>query len=274
MGFGPIKIRRFSPHHFIFMRESGLTYYLDRGLSHPSPEPCQMSVPFTVPLVLNRGGVLSGRGGCMVGRFNDPVETRGRLLAKVVDEVIEEEPSEDKETEQLRRRQPRRRYKRGSKLLLDTEGGKFEGTVASASLADGDRTSKNQAGQQAPPRYVLFRMNEARTEVQVVPVSEWFNFRKPAVAAAKLLEEVDEDFEVRKSLLKEKRERYKRISQALNAAEEASPGDEEMLPSEVFGAAVRRGRKSKPDSLRLKAESLLEESSSHLDEVGEALSLT
>ena len=217
-----------------------------------------------MPLVMHRQA--AGRSGCLLARLHDPVDPRGRLVVSEVEETIEEEPAEDRDAEPLRRRPPRRRYRRSSKLLLETEGARLEGTAATATLADGAGAPTTSAASHAPVRFALLRMNAEMTEVHVVPVTEWFNFRKPAVAAPKLLEEIDEDFEVRKSLLREKSERYKRIAQALKVSD---PGvaEEDMLPSECFGAAAKKSKRPKADALRFKTESLLEDSYAGLAEV-------
>ena len=221
---------------------------------------------FSVPMVMHRLG--AGRAGCMVARLHDSIDPRGRLTVSEEEEVIEEEPAEDRDAEQVKRRPPRRRYRRTSKLLLETDTARLEGTVASATLSDGNGAPTNaNKNAEAPVRYALLRMNAARTEVQLVPVTEWFNFRKPAVAAPKQLEEIDEDFEVRKSLLKEKRERYKRIAQALKVSETGAAAEEEMLPSDCFGTAAKRNKRTKGDALRFKVESLLEDSYAGLAEV-------
>ena len=49
------------------------------------------------------------------------------------------------------------------------------------------------------------------TEVNVIPVADWYQFKKPGVGGQKFLDEIDEDFELEQKRKKDKLKRYKNI---------------------------------------------------------------
>ena len=78
--------------------------------------------------------------------------------------------------------------------------------------------------------------------MSVIPVDEWYNFKKPSVVKEKFLDAIEEDYELQKKLLKEKGEKYKRITSVLWRSE----NDEEDQAKGVFGSKDKAGkRKSK-----------------------------
>lgn len=236
--------------------------------------------------------VMSGKDGqdCLLGRFNDPVDARQlapplALALRCVDEVIAEEQTaeEDTSTERYRRKQQRRRVRgKHSKLVLDVpvavdsattpsnltgaaSGGtranpsdatrtvpmRFEGVVASSGLGESSSLAADV------PRHVVLQMSADRSLIHVVPVDEWYNFRKPSVVADKFLSEIDVDFEARTSMLKEKHARFKRIYNVIQRVDEANkPATSNSLSAatgvEEEGSAMffGRGANSKKGSRR------------------------
>ena len=55
------------------------------------------------------------------------------------------------------------------------------------------------------------------TEVNVIPVADWYQFKKPGVGGQKFLDEIDEDFEAEQKRKKEKFKKYKNIGYVVSA---------------------------------------------------------
>ena len=81
-------------------------------------------------------------------------------------------------------------------------------------------------------------------------VLDWYSFKKPSVTGQKMLDEVDEDFELKQIADKKKMSRYRRIAEALETHNGASSSaragtgadstsEDRSLPA-VFGRAVNR----------------------------------
>ena len=242
----------------------------------------------------------------------------------IKDEEIEEEDTGEvvKDSEYWKNRRKRRSmYRRKSQIILeDTNprsssgssssgmaGLHFEGRISNVSMADAAETgsssmalTKNgfalEGAKSAAFKYVLLKVVQKpivdeitlqttmATEVNVIPVSDWYQFKKPSLTGQKFLDEIDEDFEQEQRKSKDKLKRYKNLGRALERAERASAtwrgggegdeggGDRFDLPA-IFGTAatkaLRKGggggaagaKKASLESLRL-----LDENGGDLDE--------
>ena len=179
----------------------------------------------------------------------------------IKDEEIEEEDTGDvvKDSEYWKNRRKRRSmYRRKSQIILEdanprssssssssgTAGLHFEGRVSNVNMADAAETGSSSMaftkngialeGAKAAFKYVLLKVvqknivDEATqqttvaTEVNVIPVSDWYQFKKPSLTGQKFLDEIDEDFEQEQRRSKDKLKRYKNLGRALERAERAS----------------------------------------------------
>ena len=261
----------------------------------------------------------------IIAKFSDPVDLEAAKLPMrmyVKDEEIEEEETAEvvKDAEYWRNRKKRRQtYRRKSQVILEDSaprstsssgassgpvGMQFEGTLSNTSMADAAETgsstmalSRNSEAARAPFKYVLLQVvkkdvldpstqqSSVATEVNVIPVSEWYQFKKPSMNGQKFLDEIDEDFELEQKRAKEKLKRYKNLGRAIERAERAGGnghardteeggggGDRFDMPA-IFGSVASKslrkgggagvGKKAAagPESLRL-----LDENGMDLDE--------
>ena len=260
----------------------------------------------------------------IIAKFSDPVDLEAAKLPMrmyVKDEEIEEEETAEvvKDAEYWRNRKKRRQtYRRKSQVILEDSaprstsssgassgpvGMQFEGTLSNMSMADiaetGSSTmalSRNSEAAKPPFKYVLLQVikkdvldpstqqSTVATEVNVIPVSEWYQFKKPSMNGQKFLDEIDEDFEIEQKRAKEKLKRDKNLGRAIERAErtgnghsrdtdEGGQGGDRFDMPAIFGnvaskslrkgggAGVGKKAASGPESLRL-----LDENGMDLDE--------
>ena len=258
----------------------------------------------------------------IIAKFSDPVDLEAAKLPMrmyVKDEEIEEEEAVEvvKDAEYWRNRKKRRQtYRRKSQVILEDSaprstsssgassgpvGMQFEGTLSNMSMADVAETgsstmalARNSEAARPPFKYVLLQVikntvldpstqqSTVATEVNVIPVSEWYQFKKPSMNGQKFLDEIDEDFEVEQKRAKEKLKRYKNLGRAMERAErgnghgrdtEEGVGSDRFDMPAIFGSVASKslkkgggagvGKKAAagPESLRL-----LDENGMDLDE--------
>ena len=251
----------------------------------------------------------------IIGKFSDGIDfdsARHPIKMYMKDEEIEEEETGEvvKDSEYWRNRKKRRSfYRKKSQIILEdssfrgpnnaVSGLQYEGKVSNVSMADaaeaGSSTMitakiKALASTKAPFKYVLLQVVKkdaidditkalsSTTEVNVIPVAEWYQFKKPGVAGQKFLDEIDDDFELQQRQDKEKLEKYKRITHAMkldqNRSEsngknsnndEGEDGKRFNLPA-IFGSAAGKSVKAGKLFKKEKVEKHLDENGMDLDE--------
>eukprot|EP00596_Hydrurales_sp_CCMP1899_P004112 CAMPEP_0119038770 /NCGR_PEP_ID=MMETSP1177-20130426/7884_1 /TAXON_ID=2985 /ORGANISM="Ochromonas sp, Strain CCMP1899" /LENGTH=462 /DNA_ID=CAMNT_0007001787 /DNA_START=152 /DNA_END=1540 /DNA_ORIENTATION=+ len=229
----------------------------------------------------------------------------------VKDELIEEEeaPEVVKDSEYWKNKKKRRSfYRKKSQIILEDStprgpnnanaGVQFEGKVSNVSMADlaetGSSTmvtAKHRAGEpnKVPFKYVLLQVVKkdvvdemtkgvsSATEVNVIPVSDWYQFKKPSVDKERFLDEIDDEFELKQRKDKEKLEKYKRIAQAMKTNQNKFDGDKDgiledgdesgrfNLPA-IFGSSAGKSIKSGKLFKKEKVEKHLDENGMDLDQ--------
>ena len=249
----------------------------------------------------------------IIGKFSDGIDfdsARHPIKMYVKDEDIEEEEAGEvvKDSEYWKNRKKRRSfYRKKSQIILEdssirgpnnaVSGLQFEGKVSNVSMADaaeaGSSTMitakiKAAAATKAPFKYVLLQVVKkdiidevtkavtSATEVNVIPVADWYQFKKPGVAGQKFLDEIDDDFELKQRQDKEKLEKYKRITHAMKADQNrsdavkgvADEGDDSKrfnLPA-IFGSSAGKSVKAGKLFKKEKIEKHLDENGMDLDQ--------
>ena len=249
----------------------------------------------------------------IIGKFSDGIDFDGArhpIKMYLKDEDIEEEETAEvvKDSEYWKNRKKRRSfYRKKSQILLEdssirgpnnaVSGLQFEGKVSNVSMADAAEagsstmvTAKLKALATTKPlfKYVLLQVVKkdivdevtkavtSTTEVNVIPVADWYQFKKPGVAGQKFLDEIDDDFELKQRQDKEKLEKYKRITQAMKADQskndavkvEGEDGDDSKrfnLPA-IFGSSAGKSVKAGKLFKKEKVEKHLDENGMDLDQ--------
>jgi hypothetical protein len=250
----------------------------------------------------------------IIGKFNDGLNFESAKLPikmYVKDEIIEEEEAAEvvKDSEYWKNKKKRRSfYRKKSQIILEDStprgpnnaisGVQFEGKVSNVSMADlaetGSSTmvtAKHRPGEpsKAPFKYVLLQVVKkdvvdemtkgvsSATEVNVIPVSDWYQFKKPSVEKERFLDEIDDEFELKQRKDKEKLEKYKRIAQAMKINQNKVDGDKDggaedgdesgrfNLPA-IFGSSAGKSVKSGKLFKKEKVEKHLDENGMDLDQ--------
>ena len=250
----------------------------------------------------------------LIGKFSDGIDFDTAchpIKMYIKDEDIEEEETGEvvKDSEYWKNRKKRRAfYRKKSQIILEdsalrgthnaVSGLQFEGKVSNVSMADAAEagsstmvTAKYKPGQpvKASVKYVLLQVVKkdlidevtkavtSTTEVNVIPVADWYQFKKPGVAGQKFLDEIDDDFELKQRQDKEKLEKYKRITHAMKAEQSKSDasngvkegeGDDSKrfnLPA-IFGFTAGKSVKAGKLFKKEKVEKHLDENGMDLDE--------
>lgn len=250
----------------------------------------------------------------IIGKFNDGINfeaAKQPIKMYMRDEDIEEEDTGEvvKDSEYWKNRKKRRSwYRKKSQIILEdstprgssnaASGLQFEGNVSNVSMADlaetGSSTmvtAKYRRGEpvKAPFKYVLLQVVKkdvidemtkgvsSATEVNVIPVADWYQFRKPSVESQKFLDEIDDDFELKQRKDKEKLEKYKRITQAMKINQNKLDGGRDGIPEDgdesnrfdlpaIFGSSAGKSVKAGKLFKKEKVEKHLDENGMDLDQ--------
>jgi hypothetical protein len=212
----------------------------------------------------------------IIGKFDDKVNLAAakkplRMYLKE-EEIIEEmfeHPTNQTEKYNRSKIKPRR-YRPKSELHIEDSthrkpngppvGLQYEGRITNLDFQDVEEPNQSKSSKTTFKgassssadnsfKYVLLEFakgDSGSTEVNMIPVGDWFTFKKPSVTGQKMLDQVDEDFELKLQRDKARLSKYKRIAESLEAHsgpktdKSAGHDEEDISAPAAFGRAVSK----------------------------------
>lgn len=205
----------------------------------------------------------------LVGKFDEIVDFKNApkpVKMFIKDEDILEEAVDDliRDSEYYKRRRQRRRsYRPQSIIYLEDsnkreikgppKGLQYEGKISNLNLtteengvspAPGQRRQQGQKSvTDVPFKYVLLQVvksvsddsGAASTQVNMIPVGDWYAFKKPSVTGQKTLDDLDDDFEAKQRVDKTRMSKYRKISKIMDGGGKGG-GKEEDESEETWDA--------------------------------------
>jgi hypothetical protein len=232
----------------------------------------------------------------LIGKFIDKIDLKNAELPVRMymkdEELQQEEVDLDVNDPNRYKKKKKYSYHTKSKLFIEdnlpkqsngpNNGIQFEGQCCNlkTELTDEKTTEANRETKGPPFKFVLLQVVKkdnigtiggSNTEVNVIPVGEWYKFKKSNTVAEKFLEDIDDDFDKQVDEDKKKLARYRRLSKSsgLRNNDENENNDEDDSKGTNFFVSALFGKSSKSSNKKKGKVSNLDETGADMDVINQ-----